>query len=106
MRLPVCWKLRNGTNKYLLRKLAYRYVPQSILDRPKQGFVVPVERWLRGPLKEWAEQILFDNKAFENLPLNRKGVHSLWQLHQTGKRNAAPLLWAILMLLQFRGEQY
>ena len=57
MRLPVKWKLRRGSNKYLLRKLASRYVPRDILDRPKQGFGVPIGEWLRGPLKSWAQEL-------------------------------------------------
>lgn len=101
MRLPIQWKLRSGVNKYLLRKLAYRYVPREILDRPKQGFGVPIDSWLRGPLKGWAEERFYDKTLFSKLPLDQSAVLALWKTHSTGTRNVHPLLWAILMFLNF-----
>jgi asparagine synthase (glutamine-hydrolysing) len=104
MKLPVSWKMKNGVNKYLLRKLAYRFVPKELLDRPKMGFAVPIDAWLRGPLKDWGEERLHDTSLFQLLPLNQNSVLDLWSLHQSGKRNVHPLLWAILMLLDFRSR--
>ncbi len=104
MKLPVSWKLKDGVNKYLLRKLAYRFVPKELLDRPKMGFAVPIDAWLRGPLKDWGEERLQDTSLFQSLPLNQDSVLNLWSLHQSGKRNVHPLLWAILMLLDFRSR--
>ena len=101
MKLPLNWKLRGGVNKYLLRKLAYRYVPREILDRPKQGFGVPIDEWLRGPLKQWALERLHDSALFERLPLDQTKVLALYKLHLSGRRNVHPLLWAILVLLDF-----
>lgn len=101
MRLPISWKLQGKSNKYLLRKLAYRYVPQEILDRPKQGFGVPIERWLRGPLKSWALERLEDSALFQRIPIDQAKARALFDLHQTGARNVHPLLWAILILLDF-----
>jgi asparagine synthase (glutamine-hydrolysing) len=101
MRLPVSWKLRHGRNKYLLRKLAYRYVPESVLDRPKQGFGAPVDDWLRGPLKAWALERIENRGLFERIPVDQRRVRSLFDLHQRGMRNVSPLLWAVLMLLDF-----
>jgi asparagine synthase (glutamine-hydrolysing) len=101
LRLPLCWKIRNGQNKYLLRKLAYRYVPQPLLDRPKKGFEVPIAKWLRGPLKVWALERLTDRSAFERLPLDPVVVRQLFDLHCSGKRDAHPILWAVLMLIDF-----
>ncbi len=106
MKLPVSWKLKNGNNKYLLRKLAYRYVPEKILDRPKQGFGLPVNDWLRKDLKSWAEKRLFDNKLFQNLPLNHSSVLALWELHKSTTRNVHPLLWAVLVLLEFNANDH
>jgi asparagine synthase (glutamine-hydrolysing) len=104
MRLPVEWKLRGGVRKYLLRKVAYRLVPEAIMDRPKMGFSVPVASWLRGPLRSWAEERIEDSSLFENGLLDQKAVRALFHLHLSGSRDVHPLLWAILMYLQFLGN--
>jgi asparagine synthase (glutamine-hydrolysing) len=104
MKLPLAWKLRRGDNKYLLRRLAYRYVPREILDRPKQGFGVPIDRWLRGPLQAWADERLGNPAVYANLPLDRSRVQQLFALHLSGARNVYPLLWAALVLLDFASE--
>jgi len=101
MRLPLSYKLCGSQNKYLLRKLAYRYVRRDILDRPKQGFAVPIHSWLRGPLKSWAMDRCNDSKLFENVPLDQSKVLDLWDLHLSGTRNVHPYLWAILILLDY-----
>lgn len=105
MKLPVNWKLHGATNKYLLRKLAYRYIPRNLLDRPKRGFGVPIDGWLRNQLKEWTQERINDPQYFEGLPLKQKAVQSLFALHQSGQRNVHPLLWAILMLLEFNSKK-
>jgi asparagine synthase (glutamine-hydrolysing) len=99
MRLPLRWKLRFGENKYLLRRLLHRYVPASLVDRPKRGFGVPIDRWLRGPLRAWAQERIRDAGAFAALPISRVEVQRLLALHLSGRRDVHPLLWAILMLL-------
>jgi asparagine synthase (glutamine-hydrolysing) len=104
MRLPTEWKLRGGIRKYLLRKVAYRLVPSAIMDRPKMGFSVPVASWLRGPLRSWAEERIEDPRLFENGLLEQEAVRSLFRLHLSGTRDVHPLLWAILMYLQFLGS--
>lgn len=104
-RLPLKWKIRNGTNKYLLRKLAYRYVPREILDRKKMGFSVPMAEWLRTGLKPWGETLLSDSDAFEALELNATAVRSLWSAHQTRQVQAHTALWSVLVLLQFYRSQ-
>lgn len=101
MRLPLMWKLKQGTNKYLLRKLAYRYIPARIIDRPKQGFGVPIDHWLRGPLLEWAKALLNDVNLFERIPVSQKRALELFDIHTSGTRNVSALLWALLMLLNF-----
>lgn len=106
MKLPLTWKLRHGDNKYLLRRLAYRYVPQKILDRPKQGFRVPIDRWLKGPLKEWALERLNDKALFANIPLDQSKALELFKLHEGGARNVHPLLWGILMFLDFTRNKF
>jgi asparagine synthase (glutamine-hydrolysing) len=101
MKLPLEWKLRAGKNKYLFRKLAYRYLPRAILDRPKQGFCVPINEWLRGPLNTWARERIHERRLFEILPLDQARVIDLFDLHKSGLRNVHPLLWAVLMLLDY-----
>ncbi|MFO7712889.1 asparagine synthase (glutamine-hydrolyzing), partial [Desulfosarcina sp.] len=104
-KLPLRWKLRGGVNKYLLRKLAYRHVPQAILDRPKMGFGVPMARWLRGELRSWGERLLVDHQAMDELGLHPPAVMRLWRDHQAGSRDAHTILWTILILLQFYRNQ-
>jgi asparagine synthase (glutamine-hydrolysing) len=100
-RLPLKWKMRGATNKYLLRKLAYRYVPREILDRPKMGFGVPMARWLRTSLKEWADALLKDGARCEAIGLDHREVALLWEAHLAGRREAHTSLWSILVMLQF-----
>lgn len=105
-KLPLSWKIRNGTNKYLLRKLAYRYIPQEIIDRPKMGFGIPMAQWLRGGLRTWGESLLVDDEAFEALELDARAVRSLWAAHQANKLQAHTALWSVLVLLQFYKTQF
>ena len=100
-KLPLNWKIRNGTNKYLLRQLAYRYIPKEILDRPKMGFGVPMAQWLRGGLRGWGESLIEDDQAFDSLELDAQAVRSLWKAHQENKLQAHTALWSLLVLLQF-----
>ena len=101
LRLPVQWKLRGGAGKYLLRRLAARLLPANIVQRRKQGFAVPIDRWLRGPLREWARERLEDRRLYESFPLDRRRVLGLLDLHLRGARDVHPLLWAVLMLAPF-----
>ena len=101
LRLPIKWKLKGFNNKYILRKLLYRYVPQKIVDRPKKGFGVPINHWLRNELYEWSLERLENKELFKNLPLNQKAIINLFHLHKSGKRDVHPLLWSVLMLLEF-----
>ncbi|MEZ7911447.1 MAG: asparagine synthase (glutamine-hydrolyzing) [Propionivibrio sp.] len=104
-KLPLNWKIRNGTNKYLLRQLAYRYIPRGLLDRPKMGFGVPMAQWLRGGLRGWGESLMKDDQAFGALELNAQAVRLLWKAHQDKKLCAQTSLWTVLVLLQFYRSQ-
>jgi asparagine synthase (glutamine-hydrolysing) len=101
MRLPLKWKLRGGQAKYLLRKLAYRYIPRKIVDRPKGGFEVPIANWLKGPLQAWANAAFNDSENFKNIPLVQDSFCKLLNIHKSGERRAHPLLWAGLIFLGF-----
>jgi asparagine synthase (glutamine-hydrolysing) len=101
MRLPVEHKLRGRHTKYLLKQVLCRYLPRELVHRPKMGFGVPVAQWLRGPLKEWAWNLINDDAVMSRVPLVKSRVLDLFRSHVSGARDAHPLLWAVLMLLCF-----
>jgi asparagine synthase (glutamine-hydrolysing) len=101
MKLPLKWKLRGHERKYLLRKLAYRYIPRKIMDRPKQGFEVPIAAWLRGPLKNWASERINGKIPRGLIQLQQTELVNLLELHNSHARNVHPLLWAALVFTDF-----
>jgi asparagine synthase (glutamine-hydrolysing) len=101
MRLPLQFKLRNGETKYLLKKVLEKYLPSDCIYRPKMGFSVPLAQWLRGPLRNWAQQIVHDDTLMSRLPLDRSRVRELFRQQASGERESHPLLWSVLMLLCF-----
>jgi asparagine synthase (glutamine-hydrolysing) len=90
--------------KKLLRNLLYRHVPRDLIERPKQGFAIPLDSWLRGALKTWSEALLEDEALFDDLGLNTTAVQALWQAHQSRRINAGRELWVLLMLLLWAKE--
>ena len=95
--LPTEFKYRHGQEKWILKKVLNRYVPQSLTDHPKQGFGVPIEDWLRGPLKDWAESLLNEKLMKEQGFFNVDVVRTKWQEHVSGKRRWHYYLWDVLM---------
>lgn len=95
------YKIRNGVGKWILRETLYNYVPKSIVNRPKMGFSVPVGDWIRGPLKDWAEDLLDDAKIGGQGYYNRHSVKQIWEEHKSGKKNWDYQLWNILMFQQW-----
>ena len=95
--LPQSIKLRDGVAKWPLRQLLYRHVPRALIDRPKMGFGVPINEWLRGPLSAWAETLLdaarLEREGYWNVAL----VRQIWEEHRTGRRNWSAKLWSVLM---------
>jgi asparagine synthase (glutamine-hydrolysing) len=103
LRLPL--KVRNGTGKWLLRQLLYRYVPAQLVERPKMGFGVPLASWLRGPLRDWAEQLLSESRLRSAGLLNAAEIRRHWSEHLTGQRNWQYQLWNVLMFEAWREAQ-
>lgn len=95
--LPSSMKIRDKQGKWILRQVLYQYVPKHLIERPKMGFGVPLDAWLRGPLRDWAEELLQPNRLAREGYLNSHPVHEKWQEHLSGKRNWQYLLWDVLM---------
>ncbi len=103
--LPLHFKLREGTGKWLLKQLLYKYVPRQLVERPKMGFSVPIDLWLKGPLRDWAESLL-DTKTLQNDGFfSSKNVLQNWDLYLKGKRGRQPLLWSVLMFQSWHQNQ-
>ena len=97
-RLPLSLKIRHeGEGKWLLRQILYRYVPKALLDRPKMGFGIPIDRWLRGPLRGWAEDLLDEGRLRREGFLNPAPIREKWTDHLSGQRNWQYQLWNVLM---------
>ncbi len=97
-RLPINTKIRNGKGKWILRQVLFKHIPEHLIERPKMGFAIPLDEWLRGPLREWAENLLNPQQLKEAGLLNPLVVRNVWQQHLSGKTNQASTLWNILML--------
>jgi asparagine synthase (glutamine-hydrolysing) len=102
--LPLDVKIHRGIGKWPLRRLLNRYVPEKLFGRPKMGFGIPIDSWLRGPLRPWAEEMLDEKRLKESGYFNVPLVRSRWQEHLSGRRNYQHLLWIVIMFEAWRRE--
>ena len=102
--LPTAWKTSGADGKAILKKLLYRHVPRELVDRPKKGFGVPVEHWLRNELREWASDLLSPENVRGHGLLDPGKVQDLWNRYLKGENEWHALLWAMLMLQDWLGS--
>lgn len=96
--LPDEMLIRHGESKWPLRQVLYRYVPKELIDRPKMGFGIPIDQWLRGPLREWAEDLLNPHSIGQYGLIKSDAVWGMWRDHVSGKTNYQYHLWDVIML--------
>jgi len=95
--LPLSMKIRDSQGKWLLRQLLHRYVPKALVERPKMGFGVPLDSWLRGPLREWAETLLDEKQVRDQEFFDPNPIRQMWAEHLSGRRDWQYHLWDVLM---------
>jgi asparagine synthase (glutamine-hydrolysing) len=102
--LPNEYKYNNGQTKWILKEVLNKYIPKNLYDRPKQGFGIPINEWLKGSLKEWGEDLLSEQNIKEQGYFDVKQVREKWSQHQSGKSNWQHQLWNVLMFQSWMEE--
>jgi asparagine synthase (glutamine-hydrolysing) len=90
-------KVRNGQGKWALRRVLEQYVPSHLIERPKTGFSIPIAQWLRGPLRDWAEVLLSEQRLIEEGYLEPRLIQRVWRQHLSGRFDWSARLWSVLM---------
>jgi asparagine synthase (glutamine-hydrolysing) len=97
LRLPLSMKIRAGQGKWILRQVLDKYLPADLVRRPKMGFAIPIDSWLRGPLRQWAEALLEEGRLAREGFFNPQPIRRKWDEHLAGVHNWQYELWSILM---------
>jgi asparagine synthase (glutamine-hydrolysing) len=103
--LPQTMKLRGQQSKWILRQVLYRYVPKALVERPKMGFGIPIDAWLRGPLRDWAESLLDESRLRQEGFFKPEPILHKWKEHLSGQNNWQYHLWDVLMFQTWLEEQ-
>ncbi len=96
--LPSHLKINGGITKRVLRRLLYRHIPKTLIDRPKMGFAIPIDRWLRGELREWAENLISERKLKDQGLFHSEPIRKKWKEHMSGARDWQHYLWDVIMV--------
>jgi len=103
-RMPLDFKIRQGQGKWLLRQVLYKQVPKELIERPKMGFGIPLDEWLRGPLRDWAENLLDETRLRQQGYFQPAPIRSMWLNHLSGRQNNQYPLWDVLMAQAWLAE--
>jgi asparagine synthase (glutamine-hydrolysing) len=103
--LPLNTKIRGNTGKWALRQVLYKYVPKELIERPKAGFAIPIGKWLRGPLSDWAESLLGESRLRQEGYFHPEPIRKAWAEHLMGQRDHTPKIWSILMFQAWLEQQ-
>ena len=101
-RLPAHYWRQSGQSKWIVRQVLDRYVPRALVERPKQGFGIPVAQWLRGPLRDWADDLLAADALRRDGLFDAAPIVTAWEEHRSSRRNWASSLWPVLMFQAWR----
>ena len=103
-RLPMALKIHEGQGKWALRQVLYQHVPREMIERPKAGFAIPIGIWLRGPLRDWAEELLSHESLEKDGFFDPEIIRQTWVEHLSGRRDWTTRLWAILMFQAWHAQ--